>query len=141
MAPPVWEILDPLLIRSNILTFHNFIFTQEQAIKTNKSGYKIVQVKINEDPLEGVKRIDEVRSILDKDTILLVDANTGEKVHILICLNISLGITYLYYYYPFEAPMNAESVNLTLNIFKLQPFLTKDPLLGMPLERILVINE
>ena len=121
LAPPVWEILDPLLISSNIRTFHNSTITQEQAIKANKSGYKLVQVKINEDPLEGVKRIAEVRSILDKDTVLLVDANTGEQItHLnsfkdLFRHHLSILLS------PFKGPVTVRTVNLTLKIFKLQP--------------------
>ena len=50
---------------------------QEQVMKAKKAGYKIIQVKINGDPVEAAEKIAEARSLLDQNETLLIDANTG----------------------------------------------------------------
>ena len=47
-------------------------------MKAKKAGYKIIQVKINGDPVEAAEKIAEVRSLLDDNETLLIDANTGK---------------------------------------------------------------
>ena len=46
-------------------------------MKAKRAGYKIIQVKINGDPVEAAEKIAEVRSLLDDNETLLIDANTG----------------------------------------------------------------
>ena len=51
---------------------------QDQVMKAKKAGYKIIQVKINGDPVEAAEKIAEARSLLDNNETLLIDANTGK---------------------------------------------------------------
>ena len=51
--------------------------SQDQVMKAKKAGYKIIQVKINGDPVEAAEKIAEARSLLDENETLLIDANTG----------------------------------------------------------------
>ena len=49
-------------------------------MKAKKAGYKIIQVKITGDPVEGAEKIAEARSLLDENETLLIDANTGRLI-------------------------------------------------------------
>ena len=55
-----------------------FTDKQDQIKKAKDAGHNIIQVKIVGDPVEGAERIAEVRSLLEEDDILLIDANTCE---------------------------------------------------------------
>ena len=47
-------------------------------MKAKKAGYKIIQVKINGDPVEAAEKIAEARALLCQNETLLIDANTGK---------------------------------------------------------------
>ena len=68
-------------------------------MKAKKAGYKIIQVKINGDPVEAAEKIAEARSLLDQNETLLIDANTG-RFKSLFTLSIDVDTTYPQWSFP-----------------------------------------
>ena len=82
---PVWKILGGKFGKN--VKLYRAISQEDPSIMTKKvkkykqEGYTKFQLKVGGNPLEDIKRIIQVRSILDPSDILVADANTGWLMH------------------------------------------------------------
>lgn len=87
--------------------------------KYKKEGYSKFQLKVGGKPDEDIERIKHVRSILDKNDILVADANTGWLMH--DALNVINGIKDLDVY--IEQPCISYNENLSVRKNTNKPFI------------------
>ena len=84
-SAPVWKLLGGKF--GETIDLYRAISQEDPSIMTKKvkkykqEGYTKFQLKVGGNPLEDIKRIIQVRSILDPSDILVADANTGWLMH------------------------------------------------------------
>lgn len=82
---PVWKLLGGKF--GETIDLYRAISQEDPLLMTKKvkkykqEGYTKFQLKVGGNPLEDIKRIIQVRSILDSSDILVADANTGWLMH------------------------------------------------------------
>ena len=84
-SAPVWKLLGGKF--GETINLYRAISKEDPSIMAKKvkkykqEGYTKFQLKVGGNPLEDIKRIIQVRSILDPSDILVADANTGWLMH------------------------------------------------------------